>query len=131
MMTAKSILIIDDEISSRYALKEIFEYLGYEVYVACNGREGIEYYRRITTDIVLTDIYMPDKDGLETILEIKTEFPEAKIIAMSGMNGGNVDFFQVARYLGAIDCIRKPFESDDIIKIVNFIMDADSSEDTA
>ena len=121
----KSVLIIDDEISSRNVLKEIFEYMNYEVYTACNGKEGIESYRRITTDIVITDIYMPEKDGLQTIREIKKEFPEAKIIAMSGITQGNMDFFQVARYFGAIDCIRKPFEPDDIIRIVNFTLDGD------
>ena len=119
---AKSILIIDDDISLRSVLKEIFEYLNYEVYVACNGKEGIESYRRITTDVVLADIYMPGKDGLETIREIKKEFPEAKIIAMSGFYQANVDFFQVARDLGAIDCIRKPFKSEDIIRIVNLTL---------
>ncbi len=61
---AKSILIIDDDLSLINDLKEIFEYKDYEVYTACDGKEGIESYRRITADIVLTDIFMPEKDGL-------------------------------------------------------------------
>ena len=120
---AKSILIIDDDGDFRNSLKYIFEYLNYKVYAACNGEEGIQSYRRITTDIVLTDIYMPEKDGLETILAIKKEFPEAKIIAMSGFYNDNVDFFQVARYLGAIDCIRKPFDPDDIIRVADLTLE--------
>ncbi len=121
---AKSILIIDDDVSLRNILKEIFEYLNYEVYVAGNSKEGVESYRRKITNIVLADIYMPGKDGLETIREIKKEFPEARIIAMSGFYQGNVDFFQLARDLGALDCIRKPFKTDDIIRIVNLTLEA-------
>ena len=125
----KSILIIDDDRSSRNTLKEIFEYLNYKVYSACNGKEGVESYRRMTTDIVITDIYMPVKDGLETICAIKKEFPEAKIIAMSDIDyKGNTDFFQVARYLGAIDCLVKPFEPDDIIRIVNLTVDGNTAD---
>lgn len=125
---AKSILIIDDDSDFRNSLKHVFDCHDYKVYEACNGKEGVEAYRRITSDIVLTDIYMPEKDGLETILEIKKEFPEAKIIAMSGINGGNLDFFQVAGYLGAIDCIRKPFEPEDIIRIVNLTLEGNAPE---
>ncbi|MGO9013383.1 MAG: response regulator [Dissulfurispiraceae bacterium] len=116
---AKSILIIDDDISLRNLLKEIFEHLNYEVYVASNGKEGVESYRRTNTNIVLADIYMPGKDGLETIREIMREFPEAKIIAMSGFYQGNMDFFQAARDLGAVDCVNKPFKPEDIVRIVN------------
>jgi DNA-binding NtrC family response regulator len=118
----KSILIIDDDLSVRKALKEIFEYLNYEVYSACNGKEGMESYRRTGTDIILTDIFMPEKDGLETIREFKREFPEAKIIAMSG----KMDFFQVAKYFGAIDCIRKPIDPDDMIRIVNMTLEGNA-----
>lgn len=128
---AKSILIIDDDVALRNALKEIFEYLDYQVYTAGNGKEGINSYRRIVTDIVLTDIYMPEKDGLETIRELKKEYPGAKIIAMSGINRGNMGFFQAARDFGAVDCIRKPFEPDDIIRIVNLTLDGDEAQDAA
>ena len=128
---AKSILIIDDDAALRNSIQEIFQYLNYKVYTASNGKEGIESYRRIATDIVITDIYMPEKDGLELIREIKKEFPEAKIIAMSGITQGDMDFFQVAKYLGAVDCIRKPFEPDDIIRIVNLALDGNAAEHAA
>ena len=115
----KSILIIDDDSYVRNSLKQVLEFHGYKVYEARNGKEGIEAYRRINTDIVLTDIYMPDKDGLETLREIKKEFPDAKIIVMSGFYQSNMDFFEVARSLGAIVCINKPFTADDIIEVVD------------
>ena len=126
---AKSILIIDDEVSLRSLLKNIFEDQNYEVYLACNGKEGVESYRRITTDIVLTDMYMPEKDGMETIREIKKEFPEAKIIAMSGGYKDGEDFVHIAKTFGAIDCIRKPFDPDDIIRIVDLTLDGNGTED--
>jgi len=128
---AKSILIIDDDVSLRSLLKDIFEYANYEVYLACNGKEGVESYRRITTDIVLTDMYMPEKDGLETIREIKKEFPQAKIIAMSGGYKGGEDLLHSARNLGAIDSIRKPFNPDDIIRVVNSTLGENIAENTA
>ncbi len=83
----------------------------------------MESYRRIATDVILTDIFMPEKDGLETIREIKKEFPEAKIIAMSG----KMDFFQVARYFGAADCISKPIDPDYMIRIVNLTLDGNAA----
>ncbi|MGD0282030.1 MAG: response regulator [Dissulfurispiraceae bacterium] len=106
---AKSIFIIDDNISLRNALREIFEDMNYEVYLACDGNENMDSFRRITTDIVVTDMDMPEKDDLETMREIKKKFPEAKVIVMSGIYKGNGDFFQVARFLGAIACMRKTF----------------------
>jgi YesN/AraC family two-component response regulator len=127
---AKSILIIDDDRDFRTALRQVFECHEYKVNEACNGKDGIESYRRIATDIVITDIYMPEKDGLETILDLKKEFPEVKIIAMSGIDKGGVDFFQVARHLGATDCIRKPFEPYDIIRKVNLTLDGNIAEGT-
>jgi len=128
---AKSVLIIEDDISLRNALREIFEDMNYEVYAASNDNEALAPYSRTAADIVVTDTYMPGKDELETIREIKKEFPEAKIIVMSGIYKGEWDFFQVARYLGAIACLGKPFESDDIISIVDFPLDGNESENTA
>ena len=119
----KSVLIIDDDASSRSTLKEIFEYLHYEIYEACNGKDGIDSYRRIPTHIVLTDIFMPEKDGLETIRELKQEFPDVKIIAMSAHDRGNVDFLRIAGYLGAMHCVRKPFSTDDIIKVISLTLE--------
>ena len=124
----KSILIIDDDRDFRTALKLVFECHDYRTHEACNGKEGIESYRRTPTDIVLTDIYMPGKDGLETIRELKKEFPETKIIAMSGGNKGNGDFIQVARHLGAIHCIKKPFDPDELIRLVNLTLEGDGAE---
>jgi len=107
--------------------------MNYEVYVACNGKRDQAPHCRTAPDIIVTDIYMPGKDDLETIREIRKEFPEVKIIVMSGIYKGKCDFFQVFRYLGAIACLRKPFESEpyDIISIVNLPLDGNAPENTA
>ncbi len=128
---AKSILIIDDDELLRIFLKDVFEYESYEVHLACNGKEGVETYRRIIADIVLTDIFMPIKDGLQTIREIRKEFPEAKIIAMSGGQKAGEDLFRCARTFGAIDCIRKPFKLDDIRRIINSTLDGNVPESSS
>ncbi|MGD0283335.1 MAG: response regulator [Dissulfurispiraceae bacterium] len=123
----KSILIIDDDRDFRNSLKHVLECNDYKVYEAGNGKEGIESYRRINTDLVITDIYMPEKDGLETIKELRKEFPEARIIAISGGYKDSGNFLHIARTFGAIDCIRKPFKPDDLIRIVNLTLDGNAS----
>ena len=120
---AKSILIIDDDRDLRFALKLVFECNDYKVYEAGNGNEGIAAFHKNPIDIILTDIFMPQKDGLETIKHIKKEFPQVIIIAMSGVNGGSGDFLKVAGYLGAAECIRKPFYPDDIVRLVNLALE--------
>lgn len=82
----KSILIIDDNDDLRIVLKEIFEDLSYEVREASNGMDGLSSFRKNPTDIVITDIFMPEKDGMETIRDLQKEFPGTKIIAMTGVN---------------------------------------------
>ena len=124
-----SILIIDDDNDFRKSLRHVFECEDYRVYEARNGKEGMETYRLINTDIIITDIFMPDKDGLEIIQEIKKEFPEALIIAMSGFGKGGEDYLKIARYLGASDSIRKPFDPEDIVRIVKLALEGNRTEE--
>ena len=78
------ILVIDDDTQFRQMLCRMLHRQGYDVYEASNGKEGIERYRRNPTDVVITDIIMPEKEGLETIIELKQDYPEVNIIAVSG-----------------------------------------------
>ena len=99
-----SILVIDDEPQLQNLLTQILELEGYEVIVASNGKEGIEKFRQQPTDIIITDIVMPEKEGLETIMELRNDFPEVKIIAMSG--GGRVDlkeYLKMAKRFGKLE----------------------------
>ena len=78
------ILIIDDNIKVLGTYARILEYAGYEVIVAINGNGGIITYKEKLPDLVIIDILMPIKEGLETIRELKQDFPDVKIIAISG-----------------------------------------------
>jgi CheY-like chemotaxis protein len=111
------ILVIDDDHLVRYTLSKILSRKGYEVVTAADGKRGITLFRNEHPDLVITDIIMPEQEGIDTIIQIRHERPNAKIIAISG--GGrirNIDFLEMARSLGADDVIAKPFEADDLLR---------------
>ena len=124
-----SILIIDDEQDIRDALLMVLESVGHDVKVASNGDEAVELQRREPADLIITDIIMPGKDGIDTIKEIRQEFPGTRIIAISG--GGGVQsadyvpqaitttaYLAAAKQAGADMVITKPFERKDLIQAV-------------
>ena len=82
------ILVIDDEPSILLMIKKMLEKEGHEVDLALNGRDGMELFENIKPDLVITDIIMPEKEGLETIFELRKKNPGLKIIAISG--GGRI-----------------------------------------
>jgi CheY-like chemotaxis protein len=105
------ILVIDDEPQLRAVLKRFLEIEGYEVEVAADGREALRIYAGKPADLVITDLIMPEKEGIETIRELKDSYPGIKIIAMSG--GGRLGpetYLTLARKLGAQRTLSKPFE---------------------
>ena len=110
------ILVIDDDHLVRYALSKILSSNGYEVVTASDGRRGMVVLRIEHPDVVITDIIMPEQEGIDTIIQIQRERPGVKIIAISG--GGrirNIDFLEMAQSLGADDVLAKPFEVDDLL----------------
>ena len=113
------ILIIDDEPHILMMLKKMMERAGYEIDLASNGKEGIELFQKSPADLVITDIIMPEKEGLETIREMKRIHPRLKIIAMSG--GGKIsaeNYLETARIFGATRIIEKPFTQGEMIAAV-------------
>jgi CheY-like chemotaxis protein len=117
------ILVIDDEAAIRYTVQLLLEDSGFTVEVASNGREGVAAFRANPPDLVLTDILMPEQEGIETIMQIRREFPKTKIIAMSGGGRmGNTDFLTIAKGLGADATIAKPFETEDLIDLVQRLL---------
>ena len=113
------ILVIDDDSAVRDTLVQVLEDGGYEVASAEDGKRGIASFRRDPPDLVITDIIMPEMEGIQTITELRRIRPNAKIIALSGGGRiGNTDFLSVARYLGAMDVIAKPFDLDDLLSRV-------------
>jgi CheY-like chemotaxis protein len=104
------ILIIDDDEAMRYLLREMLEPEGYTVYEAANGAEGMRLFRQERPEFVITDVFMPEQDGLETIRMLKREFPTVKIVAMSGGGAsGTLSYLEVTRTFGADRILRKPF----------------------
>ena len=78
------ILIIEDDEHVRGMLRKMLERIGYDVFDAPDGKEGLDFYRNTPVDLVITDILMPEKEGIQTIMELRREFPDVKIIAISG-----------------------------------------------
>ena len=111
-----SILIIEDDQRLRLALKENLTYRGYEVTDACNGLEGINMFITNRPDLIVMDIIMPEKEGIETIRELKRDYPSVKIIAISG--GGTLGpehYLKVATAMGADRALKKPFRTDILV----------------
>lgn len=115
------ILVIDDDAAIRALLREILESAGHQVQEASDGRQGVSCYRDNGADLVVTDILMPEKDGVELIMELQEWFPEVKIIAMSGGGRGLDASFnlRIAKDFGALQQIRKPFSEDDVLDVVS------------
>ncbi len=119
-----SILVIDDEQPFREAMRFTLEEEGYAVFDAENGRAGIDIYRQSPTDPIITDIVMPEYEGMETILALKREFPEARIIAMSGrQQTGPASFLGMAEKLGAGHTLTKPFRRAELLSAVRDSLD--------
>ncbi len=119
-----SILVIDDDDQIRAMLRKMLERSGYEVDEASNGIEGIRRYREKPTELIITDILMPKRDGKETILEIKKEFPNVKIIAMSGGGwiGPEIDL-KIAEEMGAMKTFTKPIQQEKLLEAVRELLD--------
>jgi two-component system, chemotaxis family, chemotaxis protein CheY len=112
------ILVIDDDRHIQSTLREVLSYFGHDVHVAVDGREGVARYRECHPDVVITDIFMPERNGLDVILDLAPN--NANIIAMSG--GGEIDcrdYLDDAIEFGARRGLRKPFTVDALVEAVN------------
>jgi len=95
-------------------LGEVLRLAGHEVSLAADGREGVELYRAAPADLVITDLFMPKQEGLETIIQLRASFPGVPIIAMSGRPlAGRL--LEVAQRLGAIGVLEKSFSADELL----------------
>ena len=126
----KKILIIDDEPHILLMLKKMLERAGYEIEIAINGMEGLELFKKSPTDLVITDIIMPEKEGLETIREMKRLQSGLKIIAMSG--GGKItadNYLQTAKLFGASRILEKPFTQQQMVAAVKELTNESEKQD--
>jgi DNA-binding NtrC family response regulator len=110
------ILIVDDDQSVCRLLAAILEDSGYTTAQAPNGREAMALLESRPFDLVITDLVMPEQEGIETIKLLRRDFPELKVIAMSGAFGG--DYLRIAGYLGAHQTLQKPISVDALLRAV-------------
>jgi CheY-like chemotaxis protein len=124
-MTAKPyILIADDNGFVRATLRLMLEQSGYEVGEACDGAAALRSYRERPADVVVSDVFMPGKDGLEVIRELRRDFPAAKLVAISGGGfGGSVDLLPIAKKLGASAVLHKPVDRDSLVAAVEALLE--------
>ena len=114
------ILVIDDSEDIRVLLHQALQSAGHSVIEAADGDLGLKAFREHQPDLVITDIVMPNKEGLETIMELRREFPAVKIVAMSGGTRGMViSFLPAAKKLGADYTLPKPFNLGELLAIVD------------
>jgi len=123
------ILIIDDEQQIRSMLRLMLERDGYEVVEAPDGIEGIKAYRQKPADLIITDLIMPNKDGIGMIIELQKEFPDVKIIAMSGGGLNKPEgYLKGAKKLGAACTLTKPIDREKMLRAVKNIIKGTTSE---
>jgi CheY-like chemotaxis protein len=114
-----SVLIVDDNADMRSFVKIVLERAGFETQVAADGERALDLQRAHPVDVLITDIFMPERDGIELIHQFKSAFPQVKIIAMSG--GGRIsrtDYLSFATDIGADLVLRKPFAADTLLSLL-------------
>ena len=113
------ILVVEDDTLTRVTLCKLFQRMNFETCEACNGFMAMKMLHHENPDVIVTDLLMPDKEGLETIAEIRRENQDIKIVAMSG--GGhtrNTSFLDIAKELGANYTLAKPFRPAEILDLI-------------
>jgi YesN/AraC family two-component response regulator len=123
------VLIIDDEAPIRSMLKLMLERDGYEVAEAPDGMEAIRIYRQNPADLIITDLIMPNQDGIGMIIALKKEFPDVKIIAMSGGGLNKPEgYLKGAKKLGAACTLTKPIDRDEMLRAIKDVLKSPSSQ---
>ncbi len=118
------ILVIDDEEGIRQFVCDVLEEMGFEVASAANGQLGLESLEAGPADVVITDIMMPEKDGIETAIEVRRRFPSTKIIAISGGGrAGNLDFLDFAGQVGVAQTLVKPFTREELLTALQKVLE--------
>lgn len=120
MNPTRTVLLVDDDPSLRSLLHKVLSRANYTVHVASNGREAIQLFQSHPADVVVTDIIMPEMEGIETILTLRRMNPNVPIIAMSG--GGRVDsveYLRLCRACGVAATLSKPFTHEELLRTLD------------
>jgi CheY-like chemotaxis protein len=116
---SRKILIVDDDEAVRKVLQTILESVGHHVESATNGREAVSRIALGGIDLIITDLVMPEQEGIETIKQLRAQYPDVKVIAISGAFGG--DYLQIANFMGAHGTLVKPVRVDAVLKAVESV----------
>jgi len=117
------ILVIDDDMYVRTSIRAVLEGVGHEVFDAADAYVGMAMQRADPFDVVIVDLVMPQKEGLETIHELKQDYPDLPIVAISG--GGHIvrkNYVEAAELFGACATLTKPFEGDELLSTIRNVV---------
>lgn len=118
----KRILLVDDDAAVRDSIAMVLEGAGFEVDQADQGATGMRLLRAHEPDLVITDILMPQKEGIETIREIRALLPKTPIVAISGSAEPRADYLKMAQTFGASAVLAKPFDPMVLLNLVNRLL---------
>jgi DNA-binding NtrC family response regulator len=113
------ILVVDDEDSLRDLVKTVVSQMGHRATTACDGQEAFNYIKNNDFDLVITDMIMPKTSGIELIHAVRKSHPDLPFLAISA--GGDIaaqDYLQRASELGAVHTLQKPFDYEDLARLV-------------
>jgi CheY-like chemotaxis protein len=115
------ILVMEDEAVLRMFVEEILGSAGYEVVLAADGLEGLRHYQSTPFDVALIDLFMPNREGIETIKALKQLSPDFPIIAMSGDTMA-LTLLSIAQRLGAAEVLQKPFLPEELLEAIEHVL---------
>jgi CheY-like chemotaxis protein len=129
-VSQKRILVIEDDVSQRQFFKTVLENAGYTVLEASDGQVGLELYRQQPCDLIITDIFMPKEDGIETIFDLRSHYSYVKIIAISGGGSwspsrsklGADDPLEIAKHFGADRTLKKPVKTQRLLAMIDDLL---------
>ena len=118
--TGKHILVVDDDDMMRAFVKELLEINDFKITEASNGKAGLKEFRENTPDLVITDIIMPEMEGISFIRELRSHNKDIPIIAMTGnVHGRMEEFLDISSQLGADEILRKPIKAQEFLDAIN------------
>lgn len=117
------VLVIDDEAPIRALVRQMLEAAGYQVSEAAEGAAGIKLLQTLPVALLITDLFMPGQEGIQTILEVRQHFPQVKILAISGgAKQSTINMLPAARTFGAHGILAKPFTRQELLDAVSAVL---------
>ena len=119
------ILVVDDEPNVRHVVRKTLEHAGFDVVEAEDGKVALDACRANAMDLVITDLFMPVMDGLELIVQLHEEFPDTKVVAISGaVYEKRPRFLEIAGRMASVVTLAKPFEVEELLAVVQEALDS-------